>query len=163
MARTPCTSSRTNGLRYYDPNLVVATVGHLCSIRHPALVLFAATTTGVTQPIRLALERPMAVGALRHSTERRDIRMDTPWRAKKLHAIIGRAPGRVWQALFRCVGFTHQTRALGAGRQCGGLVPERSGWTWASSFRHPRTLDIAARRHRGGGRAGMGSRRTCNW
>jgi electron transfer flavoprotein alpha subunit len=44
-------------LRRYDPELFEATVGALCAVHDPALVLFAATITGSDLAVRLASER----------------------------------------------------------------------------------------------------------
>ena len=45
------------GLRRYDPELFVATVGTLCAVHAPALVLLPATTSGSDIAARLASER----------------------------------------------------------------------------------------------------------
>jgi len=136
-------------LRYYDPNLVVATVGHLCSIRHPALVLFAATTTGSDTAIRLALERqwPFAPGCVNFHWNDGDIEMVRPMAGQKLHAIIGAArPGpRVASVVPDVLGFDAPDKKRSARVVSAEVVvPERSRVDVGEFIPgDPRTLDIA--------------------
>jgi len=136
-------------LRHYDPNLVVTTLGQLCATRHPALVLFAATTTGSDAAVRLALERqwPFAPGCVNFHWNDGDIEMVRPMAGRKVHAIVAAArPGpRLASVVPDTLGFeAPDTKRAARVLRTAVVLPQRSALDVGEFIPgDARTLDIA--------------------
>jgi electron transfer flavoprotein alpha subunit len=84
------------GLRHYDPEIFVESIGRLCAERQPQLVLFPATSTGSDVAVRLAVTRrwPFAPGCVRLRVRDGEIEMTRPLAGGGVHAVVTQArPG----------------------------------------------------------------------
>ncbi len=82
-------------LRHYDPELICTSIGELCTLHKPSLVLFPATSTGSDAAVRLSVsyDWPLVPRCVQFRVHGRDIEMVRTFAHHKIHGVMTAAGG----------------------------------------------------------------------